>query len=148
MYRCKYFEITELVSRAVYVKFGAFAWSFFDEDILKDLDKIRENWGSAIIINNWANKGNLSQCGLRSNAEPIVKNYKNTPYCSAHCLAKGFDLHPANGRYKDFYNFVCNAIRQKVLKKFKRVENIKFTPNWIHVDAFQTDSGDLEIFDV
>ena len=156
MYKCKHFGIKELVSKIVYQKFGDFAWNFFDDDVLKDIDTIREGWEAylkvkypkekaGIVINNWANGGNLSQCGLRSNADPIVKE-KTTPYCSGHCLAKGFDLHPVNGRYKEFYEFVCNFIKQGKTKKIKRVENFKSTPNWCHIDAFQTSNNTLEIF--
>ena len=54
-YRCIYFGIKELVSPIVYDKWKEQAWMFFDENVLQDLDKIRETYGSPIIINNWAN---------------------------------------------------------------------------------------------
>lgn len=156
MYKCKYFGIKELVSKIVYQKFGDFAWSFFDEDVLKDLDDIREGWEAylktrfpkdkaGIIINNWATGGELSQCGLRTNADPLVKA-KSSVYCSGHCLAKAFDGHPVNGRYKEFHNFVCDFINQGKTRKIKRVENFNSTPTWCHIDAFQTSNNQLSIF--
>lgn len=147
MYKCKYFNIKELVSKIVYDKYGEFAWSFFDYDILKDLDLIRDIWGSGIIINNWANGGSLSQCGLRSNQDQLVKS-KSGLYCSAHCFCKAFDLHAGNGKNKELYNLVCDLIKNKALDKFRRVENFKSTPTWVHVDAFQTSDDKLQVFNV
>jgi hypothetical protein len=156
MYKSKYFGIKELVSNIVYTKFGDFAWRFFDENVLVDLDAIRVGWEeylkthyktdkAGIIINNYSS--NLQQCGLRTNADPLVKA-KTGVYCSGHCLAKAFDMHPVNGRYEVFYNFVCDFIKAGKTKVIKRVENFKSTPTWVHVDALRTTNGSLEIFSV
>ena len=138
MYKCKHFKIQELVSPIVYNQWGDKAWMFFDEDFLKDLDIIREHWGRAIIVNNWANGGNLKQCGLRSNLDDLVKN-KKTLYLSAHCMGKAVDMHDSKGSNKALFNLVYNLIEQKRLKKIKRLENLVNTPTWIHADQFQAD---------
>lgn len=144
MNKCKYFKITELVSKAVYNKFGETAWMFFDEDYLIDLDTIREYHGSPIIINNWANGGTFSQCGLRCNLDPLVKN-KKTVYCSAHIFGKAFDLH-ANNNVKLFEDLQF-LITNKRLKKFRRLESPKTTKyGWVHVDGFRTENDKLAIF--
>lgn len=139
MYKCKYFGIKELVSKIVYDKFGEGAWMFFDPDTLSDLDTIREANGGSIIINNWYNGGTLSQCGLRSNMDPLVKE-KKTLYVSSHMMGKGFDLHDGLGRNSRLFGIVENLIKQKKLKKFRRLENLKSTPTWVHVDAYQSDT--------
>lgn len=140
MYKCKYFKIQELVSPVVYNKWGDMAWMFFNPEVLKDLDTIRETYGSPIVINNWSVGGNLRQCGLRSNMDEMVKA-KKTLYLSAHCLACGFDLHAINGNNKSLWQHCYNLILNKKLKMFKRLENLKDTPTWTHCDAFQTNSG-------
>ena len=140
MYKCKYFKIQELVSPVVYNKWGDMAWMFFNPEVLKDLDTIRETYGSPIVINNWSVGGNLRQCGLRSNMDEMVKA-KKTLYLSAHCLACGFDLHASNGNNKSLWQHCYNLILNKKLKMFKRLENLKDTPTWTHCDAFQTNSG-------
>lgn len=150
LYKCKYFGIKELVSKIVYNHYisgygESFIWGFFDADVLKDLDAIRESWGRAIIINNWSIGGTLTQCGLRSNADPMLV-HRTTPYLSAHTLAKGFDLHDVNGQNKALHNHVAELIKSGKLKTFHRLENFKDTPTWVHVDAFQTLTGGLEIF--
>lgn len=137
MYNCIYFGIKELVSPIVYEKWGNKSWMFFDEQVLKDLDYIRETYKSPIIINNWNN--NLKQCGLRSNMDEMVKN-KKTLYLSAHTMGKGFDLHCQYGHNNKLWQHCHNLISQKKLKSFKRLENIKNTPTWVHIDGFQADS--------
>lgn len=137
MYRCVFFDIKELVSPIVYNKWGNQAWMFFDEQVLKDLDYIRETYKSPIIINNW-NTG-LKQCGLRSNMDEMVKS-KKTLYLSAHCLSKGFDLHCAYGHNSKLWQHCYNLILKGKLKAFKRLENIKDTPTWTHIDSFQSNT--------
>ena len=137
MYKCHYFGIKELVSPIVYDRWKEQAWMFFDENVLQDRDKKRETYGSPIIINNWAT--GLKQCGLRSNMDEMVKN-KKTLYLSAHCLAKGFDLHCKYRHNNKLWQHCYNLIKSKKLKAFKRLENIKNTNGWIHTDAFQSDN--------
>ena len=137
MYKCQYFGIKELVSPIVYDKWKEQAWMFFDENVLQDLDTIRETYGSPIIINNWTN--NLKQCGLRSNMDEMVKS-KKTLYLSAHTMGKGLDLHCKYGHKQKLWQHCHNLISQKKLKSFKRLENIKNTPTWVHIDGFQADS--------
>ena len=137
MYKCQHFGIKELVSPIVYNKWKEQAWMFFDENVLRDLDTIRETYGSPIIINNWAN--GLKQCGLRSNMDEMVKN-KKTLYLSAHTMGKGFDLHCFYGHNNKLWQHCYNLIKSKKLKAFKRLENIKNTNGWAHIDTFQSDN--------
>lgn len=139
MYKCQYFSIKELVSPVVYERWGERAWMFFDEDELKELDYVRETFGSPIIINNWHKGGSLKQCGLRSNMDELVKN-KKTLYLSAHTMGKAFDLHALNGNNRKLYEHFYNLIKTKKLKKFKRLENFNNTLTWVHGDCFQTDN--------
>lgn len=152
MYKCKYFGIKELVSKAVYDYFRVygdnFIWCFFDGEVLKDLDTIRESWGKPLIINNWSGGGSLSQCGLRSNIEPLTKerSAKNKPYLGGHNLGKGFDLHDKGGNNRGLFEHVSNLIKTGKLKKMKRLEDFVSTPTWVHVDALQSVNDGLCIF--
>ena len=154
MYKCKHFNIKELVSKIVYDYYTktlgypeSFLWCLFEEEYLIDIDCVRETWGKAIIINNWHLGGSLSQCGLRSNMDAIVKGKKN-PYLSGHCLAKGFDLHDAKGDNKGLYNHICSLGKNGKFKKMKRVENIVSTPSWCHIDGIKTTNGEFQIFSI
>lgn len=142
MYKCAYFGIRELVSPVVFNKWGQKAWMFFEEDTLKELDYIRESFGSPIIINNWYNGGSLKQCGLRSNLDDIPKGKtkQNTLYLSAHTMGKAFDLHSAWGNHRKLFEHIQDLIKRGKLKKFKRLENFNDTLTYVHTDTFQTDS--------
>ena len=141
VYKCAYFGIKELVSPVVYNKWGEQAWMFFNPLVLEDLDTIRETWGSSIIINNWATGGNLKQCGLRSNMDDMVidKTFKGKLYLSSHCLGCGFDLHAGNGLNNKLWQHCYDLILHKKLKTFRRLENLKLTKGWVHIDTYQTD---------
>ena len=136
-YRCTHFSIKELVSPIVYDKWKEQSWMFFDETVLQDLDTIRETYGSPIIINNWAT--GLKQCGLRSNMDEMVKS-KKTLYLSAHTMGKGFDLHCFYGHNNKLWQHCYSLILRGKLKTFKRLENIKDTNDWVHLDCFQSDN--------
>lgn len=136
MYKCEHFGIKELVSPIVYDKWGEQSWMFFSADTLKDLDYIRKTYGHPIIINNW-NTG-LKQCGLRSNMDELVKS-KKTLYLSAHTMGKGFDLHCFYGHNNKLWQHCYSLILCGKLKTFKRLENIKDTNGWVHIDCFQSD---------
>ena len=140
IYKCKYFKLQELVPPDVYQKYGDFAWCFFDEDILKDLDTIRAKHG-AITINNWSFGGNLRNCGFRSNL------YENSKlYCSSHLCGKAFDLHSVNNH--KLYNDIHELFKQGKLKAIKRIESPKTTKYaWIHIDSYRTDNKELVIFE-
>lgn len=145
MYKCKKFKIQELVSNQVFKRYGAeFCWKFFDEDILIDLDTIREFHGESITINDWSWGGSLQQCGLRCNLDPMVKG-KSTIYCSAHCMGKAFDLHSKNN--KKLYQDIQILFNQGKLKAIKRLESSASTKfQWVHIDSFQTTCKGIEIF--
>lgn len=137
IYKCVHFGIKELVSPVVYNKWGEQAWMFFNESTLKSLDLIRETYGYPIIINDWAS--GLKQCGLRSNMDEIVKSKKGL-YLSAHCLAKGFDLHDKYGHHQKLWQHCYKLEQSGKAGTFKRIENIQLTPTWVHIDEFQTNN--------
>jgi hypothetical protein len=147
MYKCKYFKVQELVSPQVYQRYGEFCWKFFSDLIKIDLDTIRNYHGHQITINDWVFGGkNYTQCGYRSNLEPMVKA-KKTLYCSAHCMAKAFDLHSLYSNYK-LYKDIEYLKTNGMLKAVRRIESRQSTKDgWVHIDEFDTDFiNKLEVF--
>lgn len=142
VYKCHYFDIKELVSPIVYNQWKEQSWMFFEEAVLKDLDLIRETWGSPIIINNWSSGGGLKQCGLRSNLDqiPMDKTKSRLLYLSGHTMGKAFDLHDKLGRNLKLYDHVLKLLKQGKLQAFQRIEdwNKTYTSGgWVHVDSLQ-----------
>lgn len=143
-YKCKYFKLNELVSPSVYAHFGIFAWKFLDENMLKDIDLLRELWGKPLIINNYAWGGTYKESGLRCNTDSIVRT-KKTPYLSAHCLGRGFDIKPENIKdVPDLYK--CIQLNFHKFKSISRLEDINSAPTWCHVDNFGDRKTEIEIF--
>ena len=139
--KCKYFKIQELVSADVYKKYGEGAWKFIDEKLIITIDEIREHFNKPILINSY--KRNLHQRGLRANKDTIVRNKKGY-YISQHCLGKAVDFNVVGMSIEDAYNELVK--HHKKFKYLKRIENIKHTPTWIHIDVANVD--DFKIFEI
>lgn len=146
MYKCKYFKIHELVSPAVYAYFGEFAWKFLNQDVLRDIDTLREIWGKALIINNYAWGGSYKESGLRCNTDSIVRA-KKTPYLSGHVLGRAFDIKPEY--MKDLPDLIkCVQLNYHKFLTISRMENPKSTPTWLHLDNLGDRGTQIQIFNV
>jgi len=145
MYKCKWFTLKELVSPAVYQKFGEFAWNFLNPGMLKDLDLLREFiWGKPLFINTWSFGGSYKESGFRCNTDSIVKA-KKVPYCSAHVLGRGFDIKP---ELIEDVPILYNKIQLNFHKfgAVSRMENIISAPTWIHLDDLEERKNKIIIF--
>lgn len=134
--KSKYFKIQELVSRNVYEKYGEKSWEFIDTRLIKVIDLLREHFGKPIIVNNWCFGGNLHQRGLRANQDEIVRNKKDY-YISQHCLGKAIDFNVKGMTVEEVYNEILK--NKDKFHLISRIENIKDTPTWIHVDVANVD---------
>ena len=135
----KYFKIEELVSIKVYKKYGEKSWQFIDPTLIKVIDLIREHFNAPVTINNWLWGGNLEQRGLRTNCDDIVKEKTeaNTLYVSQHCLGRAVDFNVKGLSSREVYEEILKNKEKFYL--ISRIENIKNTPNWCHVDVANTD---------
>lgn len=135
MYKSKYFKVEELVCPHVYKKYGDKSLEFFSEDLLKDLDIIREVLRVPIIINNWHIKGQYKESGNRCPFCSIVaKKIANKELdMSMHNLYQAFDLKPKGLEIKKAVKMIVNNVQR--FKTIKRIENPEFTPTWIHIDT-------------
>jgi len=136
MYKCKYYKIQELVSPQTYKKFGEGAWMFFGEDELKDIDTIREVYGSPIKINDGIS---FTQSGLRDDDNIGTS-------LSAHKMGKAFDLKCIKGNHTALWGCVSKLITAGKLRVLRRLENRKSAPTWTHVDSYRTSDNKLLVF--
>lgn len=134
--KSKYFKIQELVSEAVYKKYGEKSWMFIDEKLIKVLDLLREHFNKPVIVNNWCFGGNLHQRGLRANKDEMVVNKKDY-YISQHCLGKAVDFNVKGMTAQEVYEEILKSKDKFYL--ISRIENIKNTPTWIHIDVANQD---------
>ncbi len=63
----KYFKLEELVSEAVYKKYGETAWFIFQTELLVSILLIRVGIGMPITVNNWHSGGRFDERGYREN---------------------------------------------------------------------------------
>ena len=146
MYKPKYFKAYELVSKAVYNRFGDTSIKFMDKELLMTLDVIREYFGKPVNVNNWKTGGGLSQRGFRENISQIVKDKtaKGTLYLSAHTLGKGVDFHINGLSPREIVDGILS--NRKKFPFITRIEDPRDTPTWVHIDVMHTGKDGVEIF--
>jgi hypothetical protein len=137
MYKCKYFQIEELVSKAVLDKYGELAWSFIDVRLLKTLDFLREQLDRSITINNWKWGGRLSQRCLRENTCEIVrkKTSLNQIYISGHVQGIAADF--------DVKGMTSVEVRLWIIENQESLPypvRLEGEVSWIHIDMRETNN--------
>ena len=142
MYKPKHFTLEELAHPKIIKAIGEEnTWRRLDEDVLRDLDFIREEWslihGLGIYINR-LNLG-LDSRGLRP------PNDADGSFYSTHKQGNTFDLEPVNGKIKELYNFIISLIKAGKLKKINTLENFEDTKKWVHAGYMNTPERPLII---
>lgn len=85
MIKAKHFKIYELVPPKTYTKYGEKAWWFIDPNLIKLIDAMRDEFGSA-TINSYKWGGNRSWSGLRTSDSPYYSPY------SQHSFGRAADI--------------------------------------------------------
>lgn len=135
MYKPKYFKIQELVSPEIFHVLGPkLSLLLIPDFILEQLDNLRGDLGSPIIINNWHNGGDYKYSGVRP------YDCRRGALNSTHKLATTFDL---KTRAQD-------TLREHIISDYKkyqieRIEDFNYTKSWTHVQ-FGTPLPELKIF--
>ena len=139
MYKCKYFNIKELVPPDVYEDRGEKAWELFDERILRIADMLRERFGPA-IVNNWHVGGSYKESGLRV---PSCKHYR--PY-SQHSGGRALDIKfietsttEVREYLRDSYQALCEGENRNRYSETYRPITIEENVSWLHVDVRQAE---------
>lgn len=135
MYRPKYYTIQELAHPQIIRTIGEEnTWLRLDADVLWDLDYIRSSWyiekGSGIYVNR-LNLG-IDSRGLRPPNDPDGAFY------SVHKQGMADDLEPVNGDYAGLWHHVYKLIANGRLKALNTLEDMAFTPTWVHVAKMNT----------
>lgn len=142
----RYFDLRELVSQKVFMKYAHTAWSFFDPRLMDVMVWLREGVGVPLVCNNWCNGGSLSQRGFRENTCQIVadKTKNGTMYCSAHMRGQAVDLSSGKMTAKDIRKWIRAHIDSCPWPI--RLENDKSAPTWVHIDVCNTGAQKLVEF--
>lgn len=120
MYKCKHFNIKELVHPDVYSKYGETAWQFFDVGLLKSLDALRDKFGS-LTVNDWQWGGIFKERGLRS------LDYGGIHNRSLHKHGKAIDCHSKT--------YTADEMRKYILDnqdEFPYITELELDVSWLH----------------
>ena len=140
----KYFDISELVSNAVYTKYGQSAWRFFDTALIETLIALRTDILKVpLICNNWKSGGSFSQRGFRENIAPLVWSKTNAGvlYCSAHCLGKGVDLSSSKMTAEQMRTAI-KKLAYKLPHKVRMEDGV----SWLHIDTMTDPSQQQTVY--
>lgn len=128
-YKPHYFQVHELVDKKTYLKFGDDVLMFFSPVALQMLDELRDFLGVPLIINNWKDGGAFEFSGLRPAWCQVGAEY------SQHRLGNAFDIKPVRMAIENAFIKIINGQTHEKLKYLTCMEDLKFTPNWLHVDS-------------
>lgn len=135
-----YFDISELVCKHTYERFGAKSWRFLSTDILEVLLVLRED---ILKVPLTCNAGSATQRGLRCNCCSLVadKTRQGKQYLSAHVLGRGFDLLSSK--------MSATEMRQRIkasADKLPHKVRIEQGVSWLHIDTLNDGSDVIEYF--
>lgn len=127
----KNFLLTEYIPESLYSLFGDNAVWFINPKLIETVQLIREKVGKPIFINNWYEGGTFHYSGFR------------TPECtegaklSQHRLGTAADLHVSGMDNAEFWTYI-KTNRDKLFPALTCMENIAYTPGWVHIDLRNT----------
>ena len=149
-YRCKYFELYELLPKKIWKLFrergwiddqgNGFAWTFFDERALKTIDHLRELFGT-IFINTW----NLPKNIIKIYGYHQFRGYRSQ-YCkigaefSAHKFWKAFDCIFVEAKAFEIRNYIFEHPEE-----FPYITAVEIEISWLHFAVINWADGILKI---
>lgn len=135
----QYFTIQELVPSSIYSAYGERSWMFLDREAVEMLNQIREFIGVPITVNNWATGGTYELSGFRPPDTSIGGKL------SQHKFGRAFDLKFRNMTAADAHRRIRDDADKFMSFGLTTIEDIAFTPTWVHIDCRITGQTDLLI---
>lgn len=132
----KNFILPEFVSKTTWYIHGHKSLWFIDERIIETCQKLRDNLGIPLTINNWYYGGTREESGLRV---PGMKNYTLT---SQHSFGRAVDI------VSD--KMTAEEMREHIYKnadEYKHIKAIETNVTWLHIDCRNTATDDFMLFD-
>lgn len=134
MYRCKHFDIRELVHPDEYRAMGERCWWLLDDRLLATADALRDKFG-VMIVNTWYEPKMVERFGYRNQSG--LRNWRH--YGTIAKYMTSFSQHKY-GRAIDakFVNADVNEVREYMLAnrgEFPHVNGIEMNTSWLHFDV-------------
>lgn len=135
-FRPQYFQLHELVPPDIFKERGHRGWELFRPEALAMLDGLRKKFG-AITVNNWIDGGQYRESGLRR------FDSKTGAEFSMHKYGCGFDPKFAKVMPQEAYAYI--KANRSEFPLITAMEDIEFTPTWLHVDTRNIASAEILI---
>jgi hypothetical protein len=135
-YRPVYFVLQELVPPEIHTARGEAAWELLDVRALMMLDALRRQFGAA-TVNNWHLGGTYKESGLRSFSS--VTGAK----LSQHRFGRAFDCKFRDVPVREAYEFIL--LNPGDFPFLSTLEDIEYTPSWLHFDVRNSSSDRIRI---
>lgn len=135
-YRPKHFELYELVPRETLEALGERAWELLDVRMLVTLDELRDALGPC-IVNDWRGGGRYNESGLRSFETPTGAKH------SQHRFGRAADCKFAQVTPREAFEYI--RARAAHFPYLTTLEDVEFTPTWLHFDVRLNQSEGIRI---
>lgn len=148
MYKCKHFNIKELVSPEAYRLKGEACWRWFNPDHLRALDSLWDEFGGGVYINTWG-LGNPMVLGqvFSFSGFHMKDEYKRSEF-SGHRMWQSFDI--------KFTKHTAEEVRTKLLgfeptkneylptiERHPLITELEYGISWFHVRFGSNTNGIL-----
>lgn len=137
-YRCRHFELRELVDPGTFKALGERCWQLFDPRLLRTLDALRDLWGPT-VINTWHTGGQFRFRGYRPPTESTGARY------SQHRCGRGADMHFLEA---DVPRVRAHILERQDLPEYRGITCVELDVTWLHIDCRNHDKAGLGILQV
>lgn len=132
----KNFILPEFISKETWDKYGHRALWFIDDRIIQTCQKLRDNLGIPLTINNWYYGGDRNESGLRVEG---MKNYSST---SQHAFGRAVDIISKDMSAEEMRQHIYNKRHD-----YPHIKAIERNVSWLHIDCRYTNSNNFMLFD-
>lgn len=130
MYKCKHFDIRELVPPEIYERRGDASWELMDERILMMADEIREKFGRC-IINTWHSKSLIKLVGSRRISSGLrIKGSPSYSPTSQHSFGRALDIITIDTPVDVVRNYILQNPNE-----FGFISGVEIGVSWLHIDC-------------
>jgi len=133
------FILQEFVHPTLYDKFGANSLRFVDQRLIDIAQAVADITKVSITINDYAFGGKFKNRGVRLPDSPFGAYY------SMHKQGRAIDLSAKKMTAQEIYSKILGNKDFLFKLGLRRLEDIHYTPTWVHLDIANTGLDDIQI---
>ena len=131
------FYLDEFIQPNIYKKFKAKSIWFLDIRLIRIAQLLRDITGRAVTINNWYTGGSYKDSGLRMLSGGIGATY------SQHRYGRAIDVKVEGLTISELLDVIVDNEQAFRNAGLTTIEDIKYTPTWMHLDVRYSDNQDI-----